>query len=111
MITPTKTEENRESFAETALRLSGKSEDEARRMGAVDKADDQVESMFEERYKTANSPVHQAVWDGRVPLQLFMPPPLPPSAPCDAAMDRSLEIARRRRDSNTLYDEKGKVHP
>ncbi len=111
MITPTKTEENRESFAETAMRLSGKTEEEARRMGAVDKADDQVESLFEERYKTANSPVHQAVWDGRVPLPLFMPPPLPASAPCDAAMNRSLEIARRRREANTLYDEKGKVHP
>ncbi len=111
MITPTKSDEQRESFAETAMRLSGKTDEEARRIGAVDKADDQVESLFEERYKTANSPVHQAVWDGRVPLQLFMPPPLPPSAPCDAAMDRSLEIARRRRDSNTLYDEKGKVHP
>jgi alkylation response protein AidB-like acyl-CoA dehydrogenase len=110
MIT-TKTEQNRESFAETAMRLSGKTEEEARRMGAVDKADDQVESLFEERYKTANSPVHQAVWDGRVPVQLFMPPPLPASAPCDAAMERSLEIARRRRDANTLYDEKGKIHP
>ena len=27
------------SFAETAMRLGGKSEEEARRMGAVDKAD------------------------------------------------------------------------
>ena len=32
------------SFAETALRLGGKSDDEVRRMGAMDKADDQVES-------------------------------------------------------------------
>src|SRR5881296_4202129 len=84
------------SFAEEALRLSGKSEEEARRTGAVDKADEQVESLFAPQYQTVNSPVHQAVWD-RVPLELFQPPPLPQSAVCDAAMDRSLEIVRRRR--------------
>src|SRR5262245_57084499 len=37
-----------QSFAETAMRLGGKSEEEARRMGAVDKADEQVESLFEQ---------------------------------------------------------------
>jgi hypothetical protein len=31
------------SFAETALKLGGKSDDEARRTGAIDAADDQVE--------------------------------------------------------------------
>src|SRR5438270_659036 len=36
MSTSTGTEPNRQSFAEAALRLSGKSEEEARRMGAVD---------------------------------------------------------------------------
>ena len=32
------------SFAETALRLGGKSEEEAKRLGAVDKADEQIET-------------------------------------------------------------------
>ena len=53
--------------AETAMRLSGKSDEEARRIGAVDKADEQVESMFEQRYRTSHSPVHRAVWE-KVPL-------------------------------------------
>jgi hypothetical protein len=36
----------RQSFVEAALRLSGKTEEEARRTGAVDKADKQIESVF-----------------------------------------------------------------
>src|SRR5215472_14536431 len=67
-----------QSFAETAMRLGGKSEEEARRMGAVDKADEQVESLFAPQYQTANSPIHKAVWEGRVPLDLFTVPALAP---------------------------------
>ena len=37
-----------------------------------------------------------------MPLDLFAPPPLPAAAPCDAAMDRSLEVVRRRREAGTL---------
>jgi alkylation response protein AidB-like acyl-CoA dehydrogenase len=98
-----------QSFAETALRLGGKSEEEARRTGALDKADDQVEALFKPQYQTANSPIHKAIWDGKAPLDLFNPPALAASAPCDAAMDRCVEIVRRRRLSNTLLDERGKV--
>ncbi|MBI1913183.1 MAG: acyl-CoA/acyl-ACP dehydrogenase [Planctomycetes bacterium] len=99
-----------QSFAETAMRLGGKSEEEARRMGAVDKADEQVESMFEQRYRTSNSPVHRAVWDGKVPLDLFSPPPLPGSEPCDAAMEKSLAVARRHREAGTLFGPDGKLN-
>ena len=42
------------SFADTALKLSVKSDEEARRTGAVDKADEQVESLFAPRYQTIN---------------------------------------------------------
>ena len=97
------------SFAEEALRLSGKSEEEARRTGAVDKADEQVESMFARQYQTGNSPVHRAIWDRHLPLELFAPPPLPAQAPCDASMSQCLEIVRRRRLANDLLDEKGKL--
>ncbi len=99
----------RQSFAEAALRLGGKSEEEARRMGAVDRADEQVETLFAPRHQPSSSPVHQAVWEGKAPLELFAPPLLPESAPCDAAMARSLEVLRRRRAEKTLYDEHGKV--
>jgi hypothetical protein len=46
----------RQSFVEGALRLSGKTEEEARRTGAVDKADEQVESLFAPQYQTINAP-------------------------------------------------------
>ncbi len=111
MSTPTTSDRDRQSFAEAALRLSGKSEEEARRTGAVDKADEQVEALFAARYQTTNSPVHRAVWDGRVPLDLFSAPPLPASAPCDTAMERSLEVVRRRREAGTVYGTDGKLAP
>src|SRR5215475_12906457 len=87
--TPTDREQ---SFAETALRLSGKTEEEARRTGALDKADEQVEQLFKPQYQTANSPVHKAVWENKVPLDKFLPPPLAASHPCDKAMQASLEV-------------------
>jgi alkylation response protein AidB-like acyl-CoA dehydrogenase len=112
MSTSTDTNRDGQSFAETALRLGGKGEDEARRMGAVDKADEQVEALFAPQYQTVNSPVHKAVWAGRTPLDLFNPPNLSESASwrsCDAAMQRSLEIVRRRKQEGTLYNDQGKV--
>jgi alkylation response protein AidB-like acyl-CoA dehydrogenase len=104
--TPTDREQ---SFAETALRLSGKTEEEARRTGALDKADEQVEQLFKPQYQTVNSPVHKAVWENKVPLELFAPPPLPPSHPSDKAWEASLQVTRRRREAGTLFDENGKM--
>ena len=65
MSTITPPEREQQSFAETALRLGGKSEEEATRIGAVDRADEQVESLFKPQYQTAHSPIHRAVWDGK----------------------------------------------
>jgi alkylation response protein AidB-like acyl-CoA dehydrogenase len=98
-----------QSFAEAALRLSGKTEEEARRTGAVDRADEQVEALFAPQYQTSNSPIHKAVWDDQLPLELFRASSLPATAPCDAAMERSIAIVRRHRENDTLYDSKGKV--
>jgi alkylation response protein AidB-like acyl-CoA dehydrogenase len=110
MQTTTTTEpEAQQSFAESALRMGGKSEEEARRTGAMDKADEQVETLFAKQYQTTSSPIHKAIWDGKVPLDLFSPPPLPAAAPCDAAMDRCFEVVRRRRDQGQLYDSNRKV--
>ncbi len=97
------------SFAEEALRLGGKSEEEIRRMGAMDKADEQVEAMFARNHQTTASPVHRAVWEKEVPLDLFAPPPPAVSHPSDVVMQRSLEVTRRRVESNTLRDERSKV--
>jgi alkylation response protein AidB-like acyl-CoA dehydrogenase len=109
MATPTQAEPERLSFAETALRLGGKSDEEARRLGAVDRADEQVEALFAPQYQTTSSPVHRAIWDGRVPLDLFQAPAQPASHPADATMERSLLIVRRRRQQGTLRNQDGKV--
>jgi alkylation response protein AidB-like acyl-CoA dehydrogenase len=111
MTVPTSAEREQQSFAEAALRLSGKTEEEARRTGAVDRADEQVEALFAPQYQTVHSPVHRAVWDGEVPLALFQPTPEPASASCDAAMQRSLEVVRRHRTADTLLDDNGKLAP
>src|SRR5947207_16013559 len=87
-------EKETQSFAETAMRMGGKSEEEARRMGAVDKADEQVDRLF--RFQTANSPIHKAIWEGKVPLDLFTAPAPPTGLPCDTVMAQSLEVVKRR---------------
>src|SRR3954463_7553253 len=105
----TPTDREKESFAEAALRMGGKSEDEARRMGAVDKADEQVETLFASKYQTSNSPVHKAIWEGKIPLDLFATEMPTGSAPCDVAMEKSLQVMRRRREQRAIYDANGKV--
>src|SRR5262249_24041217 len=103
--------EREQSFAETALRLGGKTEEEARRTGAVDKADEQVESLFKPQYQTAHSPIHRAVWEGKAPLSLFASPPLPAEAPCDRTMNASLAGVRRRHEAGTALGPDGKLTP
>jgi alkylation response protein AidB-like acyl-CoA dehydrogenase len=97
------------SFAETALKMGGKSDDEARRTGAIDKADDQVEQLFAKRFQTTNSPVHRAVWDRELPVDLFQsqPPQTPPEV--ERVMQDSLEIMRKHVKAGTNMDDKKKV--
>ncbi len=97
----------RESFAETALRLGGKSADEASRTGRLDMADDQVEEMFAAQYQTSASPIHRAVWERRVPIEQFGFK----DATMDPAIRQCMEqgvglVERRRRDGSLLNDEK-----
>jgi alkylation response protein AidB-like acyl-CoA dehydrogenase len=99
------------SFAEEALRLGGKSEEEARRTGVLDRADEQVETLFKPQYRTENSPIHKAVWEGQVPLDLFAPPTFAESHPSDRTMEASLEVVRRRRSEGTMHDDQGKLAP
>ncbi|MFO0916175.1 MAG: acyl-CoA dehydrogenase family protein [Pirellulales bacterium] len=99
----------KESFAETALKLGGKSAEEARRTGAIDAADDQVEGLFQPQYQTVNSPVHRAVWERSLPTDLFGSHSDPPAADIQAVMDRSWQLVAERRRAGSLLDEHGKV--
>ncbi len=106
---PAVLDDNKASFAETALKLGGKSEDEARRTGAIDKADDQVEALFASKFQTVASPAHRAVWDNGVPVELFTS--TDPIVPADAqkVMDRSIDVVRTHRDKKSLLDSENKV--
>src|SRR4051812_5262693 len=97
------------SFAETALALGGKSADEARRTGAIDTADDQVESLFASEYQTVNSPAHRAVWDRGVPAELFLsaPPKTPPDV--QQVMDDSIAAVKRHKAAGTLLNDDRKI--
>jgi alkylation response protein AidB-like acyl-CoA dehydrogenase len=110
MQTPTeKPPQKEKSFAETALALGGKSADEARRTGAIDAADDQVEALFAPAYQTVNSPAHRAVWERGVPVELFTsgPPQSPPAV--QKVMDDSLAVAKRHAALGTLHNDEGKI--
>lgn len=98
------------SFAETALKLGGKSDEEARRTGAIDKADDQVEALFAPQYQTVHSPAHRAVWDRGVPVEEFQAEPSETPADVQKVMDASLELVRRHKSAGTLHNEEGKIN-
>jgi alkylation response protein AidB-like acyl-CoA dehydrogenase len=97
------------SFAETAMKLGGKSDEEARRMGAVDKADDQVETLFAARFQTINSPIHRAVWDRELPIDVFRSQPSQTPPEVEQVMQRSLAVVRGHRENKTLLDDKRKI--
>lgn len=106
---PAPNTESETSFAETALKLGGKSDDEARRTGAIDQADDQVEALFQPQYQTVNSPAHRAVWDRSVPVDLFQAQPCETPDHVQKVMDDSYEVVCRHRQAGTLHNDEGKI--
>ncbi len=97
------------SFAETALRLGGKSQDEARRTGKIDTADDQVEDMFARQYQTSASPIHRAIWDRRVPADQFCFPPSAMADDINVSMNRAVRMVRSRVRDGRLLDADRKI--
>ena len=97
------------SFAETALKLGGKSDEEVRRTGAIDQADEQVEALFAARFQTTASPIHRAVWERQLPVELFQSqtPAVPPDV--ERIQQCSLDVVRRNRAAGTLLDERQKI--
>ncbi|MCC7338854.1 MAG: acyl-CoA/acyl-ACP dehydrogenase [Pirellulaceae bacterium] len=108
-VQPNPNNATKESFAETALRLGGKSADEASRTGKIDMADDQVEDMFAAKYQTSASPIHRAVWQRKVPIEQFGFPSTPMEKSIEAAMQQSVSLVKRRRQDGTLFNEQRKI--
>lgn len=101
--------ENQESFAEVALRLGGASEDEARRTGVLDSADDQVEDLFAPEYQTVNSPAHKAIWDKDVKTNLFQCAKAKDDPEVEKIIQDSIEVIRRHQAAGTIQDEHKKL--
>lgn len=101
--------DKQESFAEVALRLGGASEEEARRTGVLDSADDQVEDLFAPEYQTVNSPAHRAVWDKEVPTDLFRCTDAKDDPEVEKITQASINVVRKHRDGGTLLDENKKL--
>src|SRR5436190_302593 len=97
------------SFAETALKLGGKSDEEARRTGAIDRADDQVEQLFKAQYQTVNSPIHRAVWERTLPVELFEAAHESTPPDVQQVMSHSLDVVRRHRAAGTIYNAENKI--
>lgn len=105
----TSSEELQETFVESALKLSGKSEEEARKTGVIDRADDQVEQMFDPKYQTTGSPIHQAVWDASFDVNSFAPIMVETPENCRTVIDQSLEVVRAHKQAGTLLDDERKI--
>ncbi len=101
--------DNDSNFVETALKLSGKSEEEARKTGAIDRADEQVEALFAEKYRTEGSPAHKAVWGDSFPIELFVPNEAPTPPGCDQVMEKSIDVIRSHIEDGTAYSDQGKM--
>ena len=97
------------SFAETALKLGGKSEEEARRTGAIDQADDNVEQLFKPEYQTVNSPTHRIVWDRDASVEQFSSDPLATPDEITEVMDASYEVVHHHHVSGSLMNDEAKI--
>jgi alkylation response protein AidB-like acyl-CoA dehydrogenase len=97
------------SFVETALNLSGKSEEEVRTTGALDRADDQVEELFATKYQTACSPIHRAIWNDEFPVDLFVAKETSVAPKIEKVMQNSLNVVSRRQQNGTLLDANEKI--
>jgi alkylation response protein AidB-like acyl-CoA dehydrogenase len=93
---------------EDALRDAGKSEDEVKRTGALDRADEGVEELFGEKARTTASPVHRVIWDS-VDDDAWLSEPAPANPEADAAIQRVAELMEQAVADGTIYDEHGKL--
>lgn len=93
------------SFAETALEVAGKTQEEAQRTGKIDQADDNVEEFF--KLKTSDGPAHRAIW-AKEKMSAFKGEEV--SIENKSNLQCCLDLLNIRKNSNTLYDETGKIH-
>ncbi len=70
-------EPERETFVEAVMKMGGKTEEEARKTGTLDRADEQVDALFACGYQTPDSQQpgpSRYVWDRTLPVELVPSP-------------------------------------
>ncbi|HEY9775734.1 MAG TPA: acyl-CoA dehydrogenase family protein [Planktothrix sp.] len=100
------------NLAEDVLRQGGKSEDEVKRTGAIDRAEDEFEKTLDPKARTVNSPVHKAVWkNGKLELTTFRASKKENKlrATYKVAMDRCKAVVSGHVAAGTVFNEKNKV--
>jgi len=100
---------SKESFAETAMRLGGKSDDEAKRIGKIDSAEDELESLFSPKYQTSNSPAHQAVWGMKFPEWAFDIKDYGHNEKFNKIKQKCFNVVESHKEGGTLYAKNGKL--
>jgi alkylation response protein AidB-like acyl-CoA dehydrogenase len=99
------------NLTEEILKRGGKGKDEVEKMGKIDRADEVVEESFDARFRTANSPVHRAIW-GATPVQLFQPLyKAKDGAQPDYLknLEECIQIVKKHRENGTLFGSDQKV--
>lgn len=92
------------SFPETGLPQHDTSDQEVDR---ADLAGDERNKHFPPQYQSAASPVHRAVWERRVPIELFATASQAAAPAAAEAMERSLQLVRQARHAQSLYGPDG----
>jgi alkylation response protein AidB-like acyl-CoA dehydrogenase len=98
------------NLTEDVLRQGGKSEEEVRRTGAIDRAEDEYERTLDPKARTVNSPVHKAVWE-KVPGGGFKASRKESAlrSKYREVMDNSKAVVQRHIAAGTVFDSNNKV--
>jgi alkylation response protein AidB-like acyl-CoA dehydrogenase len=96
------------NLAEDVLRDAGKSEDEVKRTGAIDRADSATDELYGERGRTTGSPVHRVVWS-KAGVRHFLPGQSQVDPQVEETVARSIAALKANKAAGTAYDENGKV--
>ena len=96
------------NLAEDVLRDAGKSEDEVKSTGAIDRADSATDELYGERGRTTGSPVHRVVWR-KAGLRHFLPVEGTVDPQVEQVVARTIAALKANKADGSGYDANGKV--
>lgn len=102
-------ENNETSVTEEVLQQAGKSSEEVSSVGTIERAEEGDDQNFEDRFRTANSPAHLAVWGNTAYLQLFQPQPGSVNAALPARLEEGIAFVKDKLAAGTLFGEDGRI--